>query len=798
MGENSSSFDENELSPEDLEILRAFEAKETWEATNSSPTAPKVHKEEAAESWILVFLNEAAEDVAKLHRAFSQIESETHISSARFTTLQRVAHKIRGAAGAVECHGIATVAQYIEQVAEQVVQGRIFPTLVLPSFNQAITALEAALHRLAATGSEGQLPLAYLESELQRLQTHIQAPRSPEGERETAHDDDEAMHNPSGPLSSAGSSHTLQRPFMPFIRVDGRRVSRAIHYSEQLTELRATLAIAQEQLEGAMQELHAAQSRLRLFQPQLSSLFFAERQAVSLPDELSSSSLVSRILHNAHQSRAPGMRSDVTHTAKPAANVHPVSPTRISLGDELNMENYSERDMFVRSLTEAIADVTIASAHVDAASTTLLMRQQEYMAQVSALHSAIMLLRLVPLKTLVSRLQRAVSTSALPITFDVVGEEIEADQGILDSLAYPLSQMVRTCLADSSVILDATSTPRLWLHAASVGNEIALEIGFSMPVNGGAMEIIREPMLRLNGSYTLQRNTEGGITFLLRFPRSHGTAQCLVVRVGQQQLLVPFAQILRIVELSPEHEQPELLFHLSDLLGFPGDTSSQVHVQPLLLLARNTASRHQPGVLVDEVLGESELIVKPLAPYLQRPGVSGATIDGHGNVLLLLDLPELVRLRLQVTSPVSIPPVENAALADATRDTRQSGEPRILVADDSVSLRRALCQTLRHAHYTVSEARDGMEALEMMLEDPPDLCLLDIEMPNLNGFDLLSLRRMYPELARVRVVMLTSRSSEQHMQRARELGAHAYLIKPCAQDTLMETVQTLLNRPVEP
>ncbi len=110
-----------------------------------------------------------------------------------------------------------------------------------------------------------------------------------------------------------------------------------------------------------------------------------------------------------------------------------------------------------------------------------------------------------------------------------------------------------------------------------------------------------------------------------------------------------------------------------------------------------------------------------------------------------------------------------------------------------MSLRRSLGETLRHAHYAVTETRDGIEALENVLEDPPDLCLLDIEMPNLNGFDLLNLMHQHSELANVKVIVLTSRSSEWHVQHARDLGAHAYLIKPCSRETLLETVQELLH-----
>ena len=119
---------------------------------------------------------------------------------------------------------------------------------------------------------------------------------------------------------------------------------------------------------------------------------------------------------------------------------------------------------------------------------------------------------------------------------------------------------------------------------------------------------------------------------------------------------------------------------------------------------------------------------------------------------------------------------------------------RCLVVDDEPRLRRVLVRLLEGEGFTCLEAGSGVEALEQLLESTPDLFLLDVEMPNLNGYDLLSIIGLYPELATVKIVMLTSRSSDKHRQRAHDLGAHAYLVKPCHQDTLLATIQTLLTR----
>jgi chemosensory pili system protein ChpA (sensor histidine kinase/response regulator) len=199
------------------------------------------------------------------------------------------------------------------------------------------------------------------------------------------------------------------------------------------------------------------------------------------------------------------------------------------------------------------------------------------------------------------------------------------------------------------------------------------------------------------------------------------------------------------------------------------------------------AGARRAALLVDDVLDEQEVIVQALPAHLRRRAVRGATVTPHGQMLLLLDVQEVVSgARPQyargrpAASPVPAPSPE-ASLA-----------PRVLVVDDSVTIRRSLGASLSRAGFEVLLARDGIEALDTMLLSPPRVVILDVEMPRLDGFELLSILRSSPQLAGVRVVMLTSRAANKHRQHAFNLGAQAYLIKPCPQETLIETVRGLL------
>lgn len=282
--------------------------------------------------------------------------------------------------------------------------------------------------------------------------------------------------------------------------------------------------------------------------------------------------------------------------------------------------------------------------------------------------------------------------------------------------------------------------------------------------------------------------------FIQHFPQATRLVQGLLVRAWEQQVLIPFAQVLRI-----DYQRQEDYAHfytLNALLGFPpaseapasSASPAQSLIQPVLRLDMDTQPETQVGVQVDEVIGQVELIVKPSPAPLQRPGISGMAIDSVGNVLLVLDMPELIWQDLWHREQTG-----DTELHDAPVRTKHT-LPKILIVDDSVSIRRTLRQTLSQKDYIILEASDGREALEKIEEESPDLLLLDLEMPRMNGYDVLNVLRTRSLLPDLKIVLLTSRVSKKHKQRARELGAHRYLTKPCADNILLETVAALLGQ----
>jgi chemosensory pili system protein ChpA (sensor histidine kinase/response regulator) len=399
------------------------------------------------------------------------------------------------------------------------------------------------------------------------------------------------------------------------------------------------------------------------------------------------------------------------------------------------------------------------------------------------------------------------------VQFESSGASIELSQDILEALTEPLLEFVQMNVAESLYFAkkSAQNTEqqiRVWISAHTIGNELTIELGFSQLASAGAMIALQEISHHLYGSASLQERSGEGMILQLRLPRSQRMIQGLLVRAGRQHVVVPISQVRRIqyqkqgmvkthskvkdsqnISLVDTHE----IVQLNELLGFMPDNNvlEERMIQTALILELDSP---QIAVEVDAVVEEVTLVIKPLAAHLCRPGLTSAAFDGNGNTLLVVNLPEVIRLKGIRQYVEEIAGEANTASRHDILTPQPTTRLRhkILIADDSVYIRQSITATLNHEGYDVKEAVDGLQTLDQLSRESPDLLLLDIEMPNLNGYDVLNMIRTRQEFSGLKVVMLTSRSSEKHKQRARDLGAHAYLIKPCPQDLLLETIKTLI------
>lgn len=347
--------------------------------------------------------------------------------------------------------------------------------------------------------------------------------------------------------------------------------------------------------------------------------------------------------------------------------------------------------------------------------------------------------------------------------------------------------------------------------------------------HGIGLDSVLADIQRLRGSISVRSEQGQGTVFHIRVPISLSITRALYVRVGESEYAIPFSAVrqmftvpeaailvslsesdsesgtsamrfprrVRIARSAPYQplrppDDPSAVlydeapvFSLAELLGMEERPSAN-HLALLM-----DVGQRQVAILVDEVRDESEVVIRALPAHLRRKAVRGASITPDGRLFLVLDLADLLDDALggrPAPRPLPIPTPEAAG-------TRT---PQALIVDDSISMRRALQGTLASAGFEARLARDGVEALGMMLAELPDVMILDIEMPRLDGFELLSVIRGNEALARVPVVILTSKAAEKHHRRALELGALAYLTKPCPDDVLITTLQRVLREPQQP
>jgi chemosensory pili system protein ChpA (sensor histidine kinase/response regulator) len=347
--------------------------------------------------------------------------------------------------------------------------------------------------------------------------------------------------------------------------------------------------------------------------------------------------------------------------------------------------------------------------------------------------------------------------------------------------------------------------------------------------HGIGLDSVKTAIQRLRGAISVRSEPRKGTVFQIRVPISLSITHALRVRAAENDYAIPFASVrqmfavreseilvsladsasktdvgwfprrVRVARPSPDRplrlpDDPNAAlydevyaFTLAELLGLeetPPVASKDEPASIRMALLVEVGQR-EVAVLVDAVVDESEVVIRALPEHLRRQAVRGATIMADGRLLLVLDLAELAELMTHMLSGKSGPPPR----PQPTPPRVEQRIPQVLVVDDSISMRRALSGALSSVGYDVRVARDGVEALGMMMTELPDIMVLDIEMPRLDGFELLSIIRGNEALARVPVVILTSRAAEKYHKQAMELGVRRYLTKPCPDEILISTLQ---------
>ena len=321
---------------------------------------------------------------------------------------------------------------------------------------------------------------------------------------------------------------------------------------------------------------------------------------------------------------------------------------------------------------------------------------------------------------------------------------------------------------------------------------------------GVGMDVVGSEIKALGGNMAIESTLGVGTEFTIRIPFTVSINRALMVVVKEETYAIPLNTIEGIVRVSPYEldayyqpdapmfeyaGQPYRLAYIGKMLDKVGNPNLTGQVVPLpVILARS--GDHAVALQVDRVIGSREVVVKTLGSQFGNVGgISGATVLGDGRVVIILDCMALVR-SYEASVDVPTAPVVAEAIAGPAPVNKVR---TVMIVDDSVTVRKVTSRLMVRQGFAVATAKDGVDALNQLQTLRPDVVLLDIEMPKMDGFEVLRSVRRDQNLKDLPIIMITSRTGEKHKQRAMELGVNQYLGKPFQEAKLLATIEEVIE-----
>jgi chemosensory pili system protein ChpA (sensor histidine kinase/response regulator) len=521
--------------------------------------------------------------------------------------------------------------------------------------------------------------------------------------------------------------------------------------------------------------------------------------------------------------------------------------------DPLELDRYSSIQQFSRGLAETANDVGSIQQLLEnlTKDTQNLLTQQAR--TITELQNGLMRTRMVPFQRHVQRLARIVRQAATDThkkaELQIEGASGELDRQVLERMMPPFEHMLRNAVAhgietpeerkkrgknesgtitislhrEGSEVVVEVSDDGAGMNLKAIRDkgislgmvradqqlsdedvmQLVLEPGFStagavstLSGRGVGMDVVASEIKKLGGALHMETKPGEGSRFTIRLPLTLAISHALILRANDELYALPLPTVEGVVRLSraevEAHLGPEApafeyggqkyrFQHLAFYVGRePGPLPDGDVTVPVILVR---AGEHSTGLVTDELVGSREIVVKSVGPQIAAiRGISGATILGDGRIVIILDIGALVRTDWRVRAEPVMPREKT--------DTRSVA----LVVDDSITVRRVTQRLLERNGMRVLTARDGVDAMEMLQEHTPDIILLDIEMPRMDGYEVATQVRADPRLSGIPIIMITSRVGEKHRARAIEIGVDDYLGKPYQEAQLLEAIEPLIAR----
>jgi chemosensory pili system protein ChpA (sensor histidine kinase/response regulator) len=355
-------------------------------------------------------------------------------------------------------------------------------------------------------------------------------------------------------------------------------------------------------------------------------------------------------------------------------------------------------------------------------------------------------------------------------------------------------------VAQGAVLSDDETAQLIYTPGLSTASEVS-----SLAGRGVGMDVVRNDVVALGGRIETHTRGGQGADFKLVLPLTTAVTQVVMLRAGGLTIGVPSTQVELVRRVSADEltqayakksltvvgEEVPFYWAGALLQSSPQSQEAQGRTLPVVIF-RSAAQR--VAMHVDEVLGNQEVVVKNLGPQLSRlPGLAGMSVLASGAVALIYNPVALATVYGAQVQPWIDSQMQRSASAaggdvEVPIEMAVNAVPLVLVVDDSITVRRVTQRLLQREGYRVSLAADGLQALERLQQERPTVVLSDIEMPRMDGFDLVRNIRNDPRLMDLPVIMITSRIAEKHREHARELGVDHYLGKPYSEDELLALV----------
>lgn len=523
--------------------------------------------------------------------------------------------------------------------------------------------------------------------------------------------------------------------------------------------------------------------------------------------------------------------------------------------DPLEFDQFTRFQELTRLMAESVDDVvtvqqSLQTTHSAAEEAVTQQAQMNRKLQQELIH-----IRTIPFGSITERFYRVIRQTAndlnKKVNLGIQGDDVEIDRSVLDRINSPLEHLLRNAVAHGieeskqRLQLDKPETGEVAIKLRQEGNEViitlsddgsgldttrireeAIRLGLiqddetldkdqlmalifaqglstnkevtGISGRGIGMDVVKNEVTTLGGRIEIQSEAKTGTTFSIYLPLTLAVAQTVMVRAGENTYALRAVTVEHIYELGTDalnaayenhqikyNEKKYPLAYLPHLLGEMQQLPDIKRHNRLLLLHSGTL---RLAIHVDELLGNSEVVVKNIGPQLsQAPGVEGATIMGDGGIILIINPVKLMQ-REDAQEIFTSPPV-SAATTQPETPTR----PTIMVVDDSLTVRKVTSRLLEREGCEVLIAKEGLSAIKLLQDVTPDVMLVDLEMPQMNGFELIRNVRNNPETTNLPIIIISSRTAEKHRKMADDLGVNVFLGKPYNEKDLLEHITQFIK-----